>query len=124
MYPFLFELGPLKIASYGTMVALGFLSGLFFLKKDLERRRLDPELGSTLTTAAMVGGLVGAKLYFVLFELPDSSWEEILKATFSGSGLTWYGGFILATAAVLWLIRRRGGLDLPARRTNRLLHLM
>jgi len=40
--------------------------------------------------------------------MPGSSWEESLGALFSGSGLTWYGGFAVAAGAILWLIRRRG----------------
>lgn len=109
MYPYLLEIGPITIASFGTMVALGFVGAMYVLKYDFGRQGIDPELGSSVVTAAMVGGLVGAKLYFVLFEMPPtSSWEELLGGIFSGSGLTWYGGFIVATFAVVWTIRRHG----------------
>ena len=30
----------------------------------------------------------------------------MISALFSGSGLTWYGGFLVATASIIWLIRR------------------
>ena len=109
MYPYLLEIGPLTIASFGTMVAIGFLTAMLILKKDFSRKGIDPEVGSSLITAAMVGGLVGAKLYFVVFELPPTqTWEELARGIFSGSGLTWYGGFIVATASVIWTIRRHG----------------
>jgi phosphatidylglycerol:prolipoprotein diacylglycerol transferase len=108
MYPHLFKIGPLQIHSFGAMVALAFLFALFLLNKELRRKGLDPELGSSITTAAMVGGLVGAKLYFVLFETPASmTWGETFKSIFSGSGLTFYGGFIVAAGAAIWVIRRR-----------------
>jgi len=107
MYPILFEIGPLTITSFGTMVALGFLSALFFLNKELKRHGLSEELGSSLVTTAMIGGLVGAKLYFVLFELPPhATWGDTFSALFSGSGLTWYGGFVVAAAGAVWVIRR------------------
>ena len=108
MYPVLLEFGPITIHSFGAMVALAFLAGLYVIKKELQRRGIDPELGSSVVTAAMVGGLVGAKLYFVLFETPEGlgGWE-LLRSLFSGSGLTFYGGFIVSAAAVVWVIRRR-----------------
>ena len=107
MYPYLLKIGPITIASFGLMVALGFLTALFFLKKELGRKGIDPELGSSLITAAMVGGIVGAKLYYVFFETPPGmSWGETFGAIFSGAGLTWYGGFVVAAGAVVWVIRR------------------
>ena len=109
MYPYLLEIGPITIASFGAMVALGFLAALYVLNRDLKRKGLDEELGSTLVTTGMVGGLVGAKLYFVIFETPpDRDWAEIFDLIFSGYGLTWYGGFAVAAAAVVWQIRRHG----------------
>ena len=107
MYPYWLELGSFKAPTFGPMVVLGFLAGYFVIKKEFERKSIDPELASSIVTASILGGLVGAKLYFVLFELPPgATWGDSLSALFSGSGLTWHGGFVVATAAVVWLIRR------------------
>jgi len=107
MYPYLLEIGPITIASFGAMVALGFISALYALNLDLKRKGLGDELGSTIITTCMVGGLVGAKLYFVLFETPpNQDWATLFDQLFSGYGLTWYGGFVVASAGVLWQIRR------------------
>jgi len=105
MYPYLLEIGPITIASFGAMVALGFISALYALNLDLKRKGLGDELGSTIITTSMVGGLVGAKLYFVLFETPpNQDWATLFYQL--GYGLTWYGGFVVASAGVLWQIRR------------------
>jgi phosphatidylglycerol:prolipoprotein diacylglycerol transferase len=107
MYPYLLEIGPITIASFGAMVALGFISALYVLNLDLKRKGLGDELGSTIITTSMIGGLVGAKLYFVLFETPpNQDWATLFDQLFSGYGLTWYGGFVVASAGVLWQIRR------------------
>lgn len=107
MYPYLVEIGPLKIASYGTMVALAFLTSFYVLKKELERKGMDAELASSLITAELIGGLIGAKLYYVLFEIPPSqTWGQILRILFSGSGLAWYGGVVLAPLVGVWVVRR------------------
>ncbi|MEC9377731.1 MAG: prolipoprotein diacylglyceryl transferase family protein [Candidatus Latescibacterota bacterium] len=107
MYPYWLEIGSFKLPTFGPMVVLGFLVAHAVIKRELLRRDLDPELASNLITAAVVGGLVGAKGYFVLFELPPwASWGDSFRAIFSGSGLTWHGGFIVATGSVIWTIRR------------------
>ena len=114
MYPYWLEIGGLRLPTFGPLVVLGFLSAHLVIKNELRRRGIDPELSTNLITAAILGGLAGAKLYFVLFEMPDgSTWGETVRTTFSGSGLTWHGGFLVATAAVIWTIRRHAA-PLPA----------
>jgi phosphatidylglycerol:prolipoprotein diacylglycerol transferase len=58
---------------------------------------------------AVLGGLLGAKLYYVLLH-----WEWTLRdpvgMIFSRGGMVWYGGFLGGTALVVWQIRK---LDLP-----------
>ena len=110
MYPYLLHIGPITIASFGLMVALGFLAALAVLTRELKRREVPEgeELASSIITTAMIGGLIGSKLYFVLFETPANlEWGELFDVIFSGYGLTWYGGFIVATAAVMWQMHRR-----------------
>ena len=109
MYPYWLEIGGFRLPTFGPMVVLGFLAAHFFIKKELQRKGADPELASSIITAAILGGLGGAKLYFVLFELPaQASWGDFFGAVFSGSGLTWYGGFVVGAAAIVWVIRRHG----------------
>ena len=102
------EIGGFRLPTFGPMVVLGFLAAHFFVKKELQRKGTDPELASSIITAGILGGLGGAKLYFVLFELCAQSWRELLGGVFSGSGLTFYGGLVVGAAAVVWVIRRHG----------------
>ena len=39
MYPYLFEIGPISIGTFGLMVALGFLSALYVLNREFEAPR-------------------------------------------------------------------------------------
>lgn len=108
MYPYLAEIGPLTIGSFGVMVALAFLAALLVLKAEFLRQGIEADLAESLITGAMIGGLVGAKLYFVFFETPsDYSWLEMLDVLFSGSGVTFYGGFVVAAITAIAIIRRR-----------------
>ena len=108
MYPYLAEIGPITIGSFGVMVALAFLSALLVLKAEFRRKGIATDLAESLITGAMIGGLVGAKLYFVFFETPsDYSWRQTLDVLFSGSGVTFYGGFVFAAVTAIVIIRRR-----------------
>ncbi len=49
--------------------------------------------------AALIGGLVGAKVYWAIDNTGNG--ESLFSNLFSGTGLTWYGGALGGAAAVL-----------------------
>ena len=110
MSPILFELGPIRIATYGVMLAIGFLCGLWILRRELMHRHLDTHLADRIVFAAMIGGVIGGKA-FHLMEYPHTFLADPLGTVFSGYGLAWYGGFLGGSAAVLWTIRRHQALE-------------
>jgi phosphatidylglycerol:prolipoprotein diacylglycerol transferase len=106
MIPILFEIGSLKIYSYGLMLGMAFLLGSFILSRELKRKGLNPALGSTITTFAIIFGIIGAKALFLLENWEDFTRDPVGMA-FSGGGLTWYGGFVLAMAVVFFYLRAK-----------------
>jgi phosphatidylglycerol:prolipoprotein diacylglycerol transferase len=106
MIPVLFEIGPFKVYSYGLMLGIGFLLGSYVLSAELKRRKLDPAMGNTITVLAIIFGIGGAKLLFLIEEWKDFL-RDPLSMAFSPGGLTWYGGFILAMAVVFFYIRSK-----------------
>jgi len=110
MSPILFEFGPIRIATYGVMLAIGFLCALWILRRELIQRNLDANLADRIVFAAMIGGVIGGKA-FHLMEYPHTFLADPLGTVFSGYGLAWYGGFLGGSAAVLWTIRRHRALD-------------
>jgi phosphatidylglycerol---prolipoprotein diacylglyceryl transferase len=107
MYPVLLHVGPITIYSYGVMMALGFLAAGWVLSKELQRQGKDPNLASTLVLWAAVGGLIGARLLFLVEE-----WQAFIADPwpfiFTGAGFTWYGGLIGGVAAVTLCVQRHG----------------
>ena len=102
MIPVLFEIGPFKLHSFGLMMALSFLAATLLAARRFRRMGLDPDRASELGLGAMVGGVLGAKVYFLLDHWSDLVADPI-PMIFSGSGLTWYGGLlggIIGTLAV------------------------
>lgn len=105
MHPVLFNIGPISIYSFGLMMGLGFLAASYILTKELQRKGLDPSLGSTITLVALIFGIAGSKLLFLI-----ETWDEFIQHpmnAFSPGGLTWYGGLVLATAAVFYYTRKK-----------------
>lgn len=98
MHPVLFKIGTIPVYSFGLMMGLGFIAASWILTKDLVRKGYDQNLGSTITLLAILFGLAGSKILFLLENLND--FLEHPSMMISPGGLTWYGGFILATAAI------------------------
>ena len=106
MIPILFEIGPFKIYSFGLMLGIGFLLGSYILALELKRKKLNPDLASTITILAVVFGISGAKILFLIEEWPLFVRNPLGEA-FSPGGLTWYGGFVLGLTAVSIYVRRK-----------------
>jgi phosphatidylglycerol---prolipoprotein diacylglyceryl transferase len=106
MIPVLFSIGSLKVYSYGLMLGLSFLLGAWVLGKELKRKGLDPDLAGSVMMLAVVFGIVGAKLLFLVEEW-NSFMRDPAGMAFSPGGLTWYGGLLLAIIAVQIFIRRK-----------------
>jgi len=60
-----------------------------------------------ITIIAAVSGLVGARLFSVLENL-DSFFQDPIGQLLSGSGLTIYGGLLLAFIVVYWYVKKHG----------------
>jgi phosphatidylglycerol---prolipoprotein diacylglyceryl transferase len=106
MIPILFRLGPLNIYSYGLMLGIAFLLGSYVLSLHFKRHKIDPAAASTITVLAVVFGIGGAKILYLIEE-----WGAFVRdpfgMIFSPGGLTWYGGFILALLVVSLYIRKK-----------------
>ena len=119
MYPVIFELpdwfpilGGEAITSFGVFMLLAFLTAAYVLRAEMRRVGIDPEKAWDLVFMAVLGGIVGAKVYYVLLNFDQMI--ENPRMILGRGGLVWYGGFLLATALVVWEIRRQ---KLPLPRT-------
>lgn len=104
MFPVLFEIGPIKIYSFGLMMGLAFIVANYLLVQEFRRRNLDENAAGTITLIALIAGVIGSKLFSV-FENWDRFVADPAGELFSASGLTFYGGLIVATLCI-WLYVR------------------
>jgi phosphatidylglycerol:prolipoprotein diacylglycerol transferase len=105
MLPELFRIGPITVHTFGFALAVAFLVIAWLVSKEFVRRGFSSDLGGTITLATMVGGVLGAKIYYLV-----DHWSETMAdpagSVFSGSGLTFYGGLIGGSLAGIWVARR------------------
>jgi phosphatidylglycerol:prolipoprotein diacylglycerol transferase len=99
VYPVIFDFDGFVISSFGVMMAVGFLVSAWIVGRRLREYGLDPELSSTILVYAVVGGVVGSKLYFAVDEWLRTG-EPFLSLLLNRAGITWYGGLIGGTLAV------------------------
>ena len=91
----------LELQFFGLAFGLGFIAAGMVLARRLRELGRPSEWASEIAFAGLIGGLVGAKLWYAIDEGDAGS-------LFSGSGLTWYGGAIGGAAAVCaWAAWRR-----------------
>lgn len=69
MNPIFFSIGKLKITYYGLMYAISFILGIELGKKAGAKKGISPELIENYAFIAMISGLIGGRLYYVLFNL-------------------------------------------------------
>jgi len=120
VYPNLFHLpewfpigAGAPITTFGVMMMLSFLTAGYVLKAGLAREGHNPDIAWSLVFWAVIGGLVGARIYYALLNYPRLL-ADPTGVLFARGGAVWYGGFLLAAALVVWQIRK---LELPLGKT-------
>ncbi len=108
MYPVLAQFGSFELRSYGIIVALSFLLGLWLSSREAKRNGLDPALVQDFALYALLGGIIGARLYFVVFSNPayflQKPWEIV--AVWHG-GISIVGALLGGFLAALWYCRKK-----------------
>jgi len=103
MYPTVFRIGDFDITSFGVLVACGALVGLWIFGRELTRSGL-PASASDAAMAGVFGGLVGAKLLWVVEHLGEEPFWQLL---FSRGGMSWFGGLAGGVGTALVVMWRR-----------------
>ncbi|MBE7721244.1 prolipoprotein diacylglyceryl transferase [Lacrimispora indolis] len=90
-----------RIAFYGIIIGVGILAGLWIATSDAKRRGQDPDLYLDYTLYAIIISIMGARIYYVLFDWDNYKDDLLQILNLRAGGLAIYGGVI---AAVITLI--------------------
>ncbi|MEO8029103.1 MAG: prolipoprotein diacylglyceryl transferase family protein, partial [Bryobacteraceae bacterium] len=116
MLPKLISFGSFYIPTYGLLVAIAFLVGLYVTQKCAVKIGLDPEKIANLAVYCALFGLLGAKIFMILFDWPQfaANPKEIFSLSTLQAAGVFQGGLILALVFAVVYMHRNG---LPFLRT-------
>jgi phosphatidylglycerol:prolipoprotein diacylglycerol transferase len=96
----------LSLKTFGLCFGLAFLVSGALVARRLKELGRPPDWAYEMVFVALLGGLVGARGYWLLGHLDELS-RDPLGSALGGSGLVWYGGALGgAVAMALWARRR------------------
>ena len=110
MFPKLISFDSFVLPTYGVLVALGYLSGVFMAVHLAQKEGFDKERIFNLGIYLALGGMIGAKA-FLIYQDRTFYWMNpsalFSRASLQSAGI-FHGGLIVAIAVALWLTHRYG----------------
>ena len=96
-----------QIAFYGIIIGIGMLAGLWIAQSDAKRRGQDPELYLDFALYAIICSIIGARLYYVIFEWDYYKNNLLQIFNLRAGGLAIYGGVIAGTITMIVYTRMK-----------------
>lgn len=107
MFPVLFSVGSIAVSSYGVFLAMGFLLGIFLVWRLCRAWDMDEEKLLDLAILTFLGGLIGARLYFVFSHLQYFTQSALnLILINKVPGFSFWGGLLGGWLALGFFARR------------------
>ena len=102
-----FSIGGISFAYYGLIIGIGIIAGLFMAQADAKRRGQDPDLYLDFAIYAVFFSIIGARLYYVVFQW--AYYKEHLAEIINlrKGGLAIYGGVIAAVITLIVFVKKR-----------------
>lgn len=102
------ELGPLSIKWYGVLIGVGVLLGLWLAIREGKRRGIHEETFMDIVLIAVPSAILGARIYYVLFEFDYYSKHLNEIPQIWNGGLAIHGGLIGAFIASYIFAKKKG----------------
>ena len=96
MYPVIYDLGPLAINSYGLMLGIAFIVGIYLSTKLAEKNDIKPDHLLNLGIIIIISAVIGARIFFILENISSFTNNPTQIVKFWSGGFVFYGGFIVS----------------------------
>jgi phosphatidylglycerol:prolipoprotein diacylglycerol transferase len=95
------------VYTFGASIAVGALTAFWLADREAKRVGMDADQVSTLSLILLIAGLLGARIFFVMFYDPTYYWQHPLDIfkIYEG-GLSIHGGILGGILAGLWYSKR------------------
>jgi prolipoprotein diacylglyceryl transferase len=104
-----FDIGPLSIAAYGLLIAIGAFVAMRIMARRYEAMGGDPDLAERAALVAIASAIVGSRIGYVIPRLDQFLANPALIPQVWRGGLAFFGGVALAVPVTWWYVRSRGG---------------
>lgn len=97
-----------RIAYYGIIIGIGMLAGIWMAQADARRRGQDPEMYLDFALYAIIFSIIGARIYYVIFQWDNYKGDLLQIFNLRAGGLAIYGGVIggILTLIVFTRVRK------------------
>lgn len=106
MFPKIISIGSFYLPTYGLLVALGFLAGLWITVRLARKSGLNGELITNLAVYSALAGLLGAKILMIIFDWGAPDKPPIFSLSTLQAAGVWQGGFVLAIVVAILYMRQ------------------
>jgi phosphatidylglycerol:prolipoprotein diacylglycerol transferase len=100
------HIGPLTLHTYGVLLAVAFLAGLFVAGREAKRAGLDSGRVTDMAVFLLIAGLLGAKAMLLVVDWSYYSENPRELLSLFQSGGVFYGGLLAALPVAWWYVRR------------------
>lgn len=106
MHRIVLRLGPVTIYSYGFILAVAFIAGIYLAQVRAKKEGISVDKITDLTFYILISSIVGARALFIALNL--AYYKDNLIGIFKvwEGGLVFYGGVILAFAVSVWFVKK------------------
>ena len=109
MFPQLFHIGRFFLPTYGVLVSLGVLVGLWVSVRNSQKQGINPDDAWNFGILVVLSGIVGAKILYIINDWSTYAAHpgDIFSLNTLQAGGVFSGGLVAAFVAAVWYIRRR-----------------
>lgn len=106
--PIAFSFGSLDVYWYGIIIATGIFAAIFLSTREAEKRGIEGDHIVDMALWAIPLAFIGARLYYVLFELGYYLEHPSQIIAIWNGGIAIYGGLIAGGLTVYWYTKKKG----------------
>jgi phosphatidylglycerol---prolipoprotein diacylglyceryl transferase len=108
VFPQLFHIGHFSLPTYGFLVALGVLAGLWVSVRNSEKQGINPDNAWNFGIVVVLCGIIGAKVLYIINDWSTyaANPREIFSLDTLQAGGVFSGGLLAAFMGAAWYIRK------------------